>query len=352
MVLNGVDISNYQAGINLKLVPADFVLIKATEGTSYVSPACNAQTTSALSAGKKVGWYHFASVGNAAAQADYFVNNIKNYIGKGILMLDWESSAITQGVAWAKAWLDRVYAKTNVRPIIYMSKSVVNQYNWSSVAKDYGLFFAQYANYNRTGYQNDPWTDNAKLGAFGTAVAFQYSSSGQLSGWPGNLDLDKFYGDKSTWDKYAGTTAITAPAYKKGDFVTVKAGQTKNGTGYNISGWVGQKIEIVNIRQSGDHWLYDGKVGNSPFNDLLASNITKWEQAPVPLFVVGAQVQIRPQATKERNGYNLIPRRYKVGKVASVTKYASKYSNSWYEYKVIYTDGKENDHVLEQDLTF
>ncbi|MFT8916570.1 MAG: GH25 family lysozyme [Oenococcus sp.] len=352
MSLSGIDISAYQSGINLSAVPADFVFIKATEGTSYVSPACNAQTASAKNAGKKVGWYHFASVGNATAQADYFLAQIKNYVGQGILMLDWEANAITQGVAWAKAWLDRVYSKTGVRPIIYMSKSVVNQYNWSSVAKDYGLFFAQYANYNRTGYQDNPWTDNKGLGSWKTAVAFQYSSSGRLAGWSGNLDLDKFYGDKSTWDKYAGVKAIAAPVYKKGDFVTVKDGQTKNAVGYDIKGWVGQKIELVNIRQVGDHWLYDGKVGNNPFNDLLASNITKWEQAPAPLFKVGDQVQISPKALKERNGYDLTPRRLKVGKVASVTKYPTKYSRSWYEYDVHYADGTHNAHVLEQDLTF
>lgn len=350
--LNGIDISNYQAGINLKAVPGDFVLIKATEGTNYVSPACNAQTASALSAGKKVGWYHFASVGNAVTQANYFVNNIKNDVGKGILMLDWEAAAIRQGVAWAKTWLDTVYKLTNVRPIIYMSKSTAQAYDWSSVSGNYGLFFAQYANYNRTGYQTNPWTDNKVLGAWKSAVAFQYSSSGQLNGWSGNLDLDVFYGDQSTWDKYAGVEAIPSPAYKVGDLVTVKDGQTKNGVGYNITGWVGQKIVIATIRQVGDHWLYDGKVGNNPFNDLLASNITKWEQAPAPLFKIGDQVQISPKAQKERNGYDLTPRRYKLGKVAKVTKYPTKYSRSWYEYEVTYSDGTHNEHVLEQDLTF
>ena len=41
MALNGIDISNYQAGINLSVVPCDFVICKATEGTYYVNPDCN-----------------------------------------------------------------------------------------------------------------------------------------------------------------------------------------------------------------------------------------------------------------------------------------------------------------------
>ena len=33
--LNGIDVSNWQKGINLAAVPADFVICKATQGTTY-----------------------------------------------------------------------------------------------------------------------------------------------------------------------------------------------------------------------------------------------------------------------------------------------------------------------------
>ncbi len=38
MTLNGIDISSHQTGINLAAVPADFVLVKTTQGTWYVNP--------------------------------------------------------------------------------------------------------------------------------------------------------------------------------------------------------------------------------------------------------------------------------------------------------------------------
>jgi len=41
MGMNGIDISSHQAGINLEIVPCDFVIIKATEGTEYVNPDCD-----------------------------------------------------------------------------------------------------------------------------------------------------------------------------------------------------------------------------------------------------------------------------------------------------------------------
>ena len=50
---------------------------------------------------------------------------------------------------------------------------------------------------NQTGYQATPWNE----GAYSCAIR-QYSSAGRLSGYNGNLDLNKFYGDKNTWMKY------------------------------------------------------------------------------------------------------------------------------------------------------
>ena len=37
MSLKGIDISNYQRGIDLNKVECDFVIMKATQGTGFVS---------------------------------------------------------------------------------------------------------------------------------------------------------------------------------------------------------------------------------------------------------------------------------------------------------------------------
>ena len=63
---------------------------------------------------------------------------------------------------------------------------------------DYGLWIAQYPDYTPTGYQETPWNE----GAYTCAIR-QYSSVGQISGYNGNLDLDKFYGDADSWRAYA-----------------------------------------------------------------------------------------------------------------------------------------------------
>lgn len=213
MSMNGIDVSSYQAGINLAAVPCDFVIVKATEGTSYINPYCNAQAGQALSLGKKLGLYHYASGDDVSAEASYFVDNIKGYIGKALFVLDWEADAVNRGVGWAKQWLDIVQQRTGVKPLIYMSNSVVSSHDWSSVVKEnYGLWNAgYYAGYEVMGY-NPSAPLIGGTGAWDGAAMYQYTSSGRLPGWNGNLDLDVFYGDGNAWDAYAGTKKGSTPA--------------------------------------------------------------------------------------------------------------------------------------------
>lgn len=209
--MNGIDVSSWQTGINTGTISADFVICKATEGTSYINPDCDRAYQQAKASGKKVGVYHFATGAGAIAEADYFVDNIQGYIGDAVLVLDWEGTAILRGPSYAKQWLDRVYQRTGVKPMIYMSNSTVHAYDWSAVvAGDYGLWNAGYYAGYTTFYGYNP---SAPLiggtGQWESAAMYQYTSSGRLSGWSGNLDLNVFYGDASAWDAYATGSGST-----------------------------------------------------------------------------------------------------------------------------------------------
>lgn len=206
MALNGIDISGWQKGIDMTKVPGDFVIIKATQGTKYVNDDCDRAYRQAKRAGKLLGVYHYFSGGDPIKEADFFVSNIKGYIGEAILVLDWEgqmNEKFSQGPAVAKPFLDRVTKLTGINPLIYMSKSVCREHNWSTVAAKYGLWVAQYANDKQTGYQTKPWTDSAGYGAWKSPAIFQYSSHGKLSGYSGNLDMDIAYLDAAGWKAYA-----------------------------------------------------------------------------------------------------------------------------------------------------
>ena len=97
-----------------------------------------------------------------------------------------------------------MYAKTGVKPLIYMSKSVCKIYDWKDVASKYGLWVAQYAykyQNNGTGYLTDPWTDDSGYGAWSAPTIYQYTSMGRIGGYSKNLDLNLFYGTAEDWKK-------------------------------------------------------------------------------------------------------------------------------------------------------
>lgn len=257
MALNGIDISGWQSGINLSAVPADFVIIKVTEGSSYVSPDCDRQYQQAKKAGKLLGVYHYADGGNVQAEADHFLQTCKGYIGEAILCLDWESqgnpafgSRIER--TWVAQWLAYVTQKTDIKPLLYCSSSVMGRLTGLG---DYGFWIAQYANNKATGYQDKPWNE----GAYACAIR-QYSSCGQLPGYSGRLDLDKFYGDKTAWLKYAGTKA-TAPAKKPAKpKITIPVEKQGVYRLYNLNSgehvFTAEQKEAQNLADAG--WTYEG----------------------------------------------------------------------------------------------
>jgi len=219
MSLKGIDISAAQ-DIDVSGLPVDFVIIKATGGTQYVNNKCDTNYQQAKNAGKLKGVYHYYSDGyggdDPIAEADWFVNNIQGYIGDAILVLDWERGGNPQvrDVSKAKAFLDHVQARTGVKPIIYMSASLVSELDWSSViAGDYGLWVAAYTYNNTPIYDfnmpesNDP---NPSWGAVGD-IMWQFTSNGHIAGYNGNLDCDYFYGDANTWNAYKAVPTPPTP---------------------------------------------------------------------------------------------------------------------------------------------
>lgn len=107
MAMNGIDIASYQAGIDLSVVPCDFVIVKATEGTGYVNPDFTRAYAQAKNAGKCLGIYHYANGGDYQKEADYFLDRIGKRVGEAILCLDWEGKSNpafgSSDFAWCKS---------------------------------------------------------------------------------------------------------------------------------------------------------------------------------------------------------------------------------------------------------
>lgn len=209
MALYGADVSIYTA---VGVQGQDFTIIRATYGTGFVDSRCDLHYQLAKQQNKLRGIYHvgYNRLNTAVDEANWYVDNIQGYIGDALLGYDNERWVAKNGaiqhdptdVNWALAWLDQVYTRTKVRPVIYMSASVLAAADWTPVVKaGYALWCAGYPNAFNIANPPTPRADGADMPydthAWPFAVLWQYSSSG------GALDRDIFYGTADAWHKFA-----------------------------------------------------------------------------------------------------------------------------------------------------
>lgn len=235
--MRGIDVSNWQCDIDTAAVDADFVVAGATWGVGGISNTCltngvnqaaNYQLGRAMNSGKSIGVYHYAMGRDANTEADFFLDNVRGYVGNAVLVLDWESQdnpSFGNG-AWIETWVRHVHDRTQVWPIVYVQASALGQLT-QFVREHCGVWVAQYASMNATGYQETPWL----YGAYGEAMR-QYTSTGYVSGYAGRLDLNYFRGERWQWDAYA-----------HGDGANVSAPETN--IGGNTGGSVSQSACVV-----------------------------------------------------------------------------------------------------------
>lgn len=224
-VMQGIDTSFWKKDIVGSDVHIDFVYTKATEGNYYVDDSCDSIVQWAVNRDKKWGVYHFATnrITDAVTEANFFIDNCLGYVHRGMLILDnenyhWSNGTLANDpldVGWTKAWLDQVYLRTGVKPLVYMSLSVILGADWSPViGGDYGLICAAYPDNNTpiTNFQYDSNRDpNPLWDGKINDVMWQFTSTGRLDGYGGNLDCNFFYGDRAAWDAYAGVQPTVVP---------------------------------------------------------------------------------------------------------------------------------------------
>lgn len=274
--MNGIDISAWQGDENIDLskVPFDFCIVKATEGTSYKNRYFAAHCDAVLKKKKLLGAYHYANGGDVQKEADYFLAYAKKYIGKAVLVLDWEAKNNPQfgknDLEWCLKWCSYVYRKTGIKPLIYIQMSAMNAVKKAG----YGLWVAQYPDYVETGYQKHPWNEGAY-----NCLLRQYTSVGKLSGYDGNLDLNKAYISAASWRKLAtkavkiatikpvkksvNTIAREVLAGKWGDGTDRKSRLTKAGYDYNkVQAAVNKLVKTSQITQD--------KIINAVVHEVIA----------------------------------------------------------------------------------
>jgi GH25 family lysozyme M1 (1,4-beta-N-acetylmuramidase) len=208
----GVDVSSYQGAPNWSSVKASgisFAWAKATEGASITDGSFTYNQNNGKAAGVYMGAYHFAhpELNSPSSEASHFWAVAGPYIkadGKTLMpVLDFEVFSGVVGASsysdWANQWFNDILnyasaAGVAVKPILYTSSCSACNFD-SSVSR----WMSWIANYNGQNPQSGtPWSVCGGCNVWGGWNAWQYSSSGSVSGISGGCDVDVFNGSMSS----------------------------------------------------------------------------------------------------------------------------------------------------------
>lgn len=210
MAMHGIDISNWQAGLQISKLDVDFVICKATEGLSFVDKYCDGWISHCRKNGIPFGFYHFARENDPRREAEFFYDQCRGYIKAGIPVLDYEVEN-NDNRAWCEKFLRRFHDLSGIWPLLYISASRCSEYNGSWIPSKCGLWVAGYPRcYTEwisayCPYNIAPWD---------FAAIWQFTSSLKLSGYNDDLDGDIAYMSTEAWAKYAGANLQPEPKPK------------------------------------------------------------------------------------------------------------------------------------------
>jgi len=202
--INALDVSRWQGEINWSAVKGagyEIAVIKISGGDDgfYYDSKANQNYNGAKANGFSVGGYHFAGGQDPNAEAEYFVRGMQPFEENDVFVLDWEIQH-PDPVGWCSAFVNKVHELAGVWPMIYMNGSTLNSQDWSPVTNNCGVWVAWYG--------QDP---NADLPVKYPYIMHQYTSGGSVPGIAGNVDLDAWYYDIATWNKYGYHAPVVAP---------------------------------------------------------------------------------------------------------------------------------------------
>lgn len=195
--MTGCDISYAQGTVNFDQLKksVDFVIIRAGY-TGAPDTQFKRNQAEARRVGLRRGYYWFTYPSNPTTDADQFVNTVGALQPGEFMCLDYE---VPQGgVAYCKAFLDRVKSRTGTLPFLYTNENRTITLDWSS-CKTYPLWVAIYDNSPTAPVNTGGWP----------YVIKQYTADGRVGGVAGAVDLDYATSDPTKYGKGGQMADIT-----------------------------------------------------------------------------------------------------------------------------------------------
>ncbi len=190
----GVDVSHWNEDVDWQQAAGagvGFAIIKASEGITYRDPRCAANRQGARAAGLPTGAYHYFRPGlDAAAQAEAFFSSLdgQDALPPALDLEEHGGLSRAKLEAQARCFLERMETLGAGRCLIYTSPGFWSAYlparaDWAAA---YPLWVAHYT----SGFplQVYPWAG---------AAIWQFSARGRLPGFPGAVDLNRFWGSRA-----------------------------------------------------------------------------------------------------------------------------------------------------------
>lgn len=196
-MIYGVDISNWQQGVNygaLKRNGISFAIIKSSEGTGYRDPLFRTHLDGCVAAGMVVAAYHYVRGSDADGQFRLIQSIVPKHVP---VILDVEDGAGT--MESIRRLIDLLLINGYKSPLIYFP-----QWYWNKIGRPslHGLppnWWSWYPDNNgqgRTLEEGINMVPQWVWGGFGglPVQIIQFTSTGRVEGYGGNLDLNAYRG--------------------------------------------------------------------------------------------------------------------------------------------------------------
>lgn len=177
--MKGIDISSNNANLNFAKARAagfEVVLIKATEGLTYTSPALRDQYNSAKANGFKIGFYHYLRDNDPIAEAKHFLSAIQGLQSDCKYMID--SETLFNGVSSNTRKFADYLISQNKEPLLYTGADFYT-HNLDASIKDLPLLVACYSS-TRPNIKSIGWQFTEKGNIGGVVVDMDTFEDGIL----------------------------------------------------------------------------------------------------------------------------------------------------------------------------
>lgn len=295
--LLGIDISNWQAGIDIAAVDPGFVIVQVTRGLEGINRYWREQAAAARDQGRPVGLYHYVEGGGAAAEAARFADEIADWIGAAMICVDWESDDNA-------AWGDEEYLADLIRALGARTGRPITLYGYSSAypwgvarAHGCGTWVAQYADAEPTGWDPAPWSDGTW-----EADMHQYTGTGRVPGYGGDLDLNVLPGGLDAWERLTGSPATTTTTTTIGRTEDMILIETR--TPWGDTAWAliteGAGAAALGAQQAQAYSAALGRCGTVPWDHYQLLIREAWERHAAQVAALGGTVRESVDAATDR----------------------------------------------------